>query len=157
MDKVQFLGHWNQIKGKVKERFGKLTDNDLLAISGKRDILVGKLETLYGFNKEKIESQLKEIENAFYSDELRDHWNQLQSKLKQKWDALTEDDIQRIKGKSQQLVSQLQERYHFDRVKAESEFHAFIDSLNPTVKEKAFSGPSSKPGSSSNFPNKDSK
>lgn len=139
MDKFQFLGHWNQIKGKLKEKFGKLTDDDLTRISGKRDELVGKLQTLYGLNKEKIDHQLKEIENAYYSDELRTHWNQLQAKLKQKWNALTEDDIQRIKGKSDQLLTQLQERYHFDRAKAEAEFHSFIESLD-TSKEKAVSG-----------------
>lgn len=129
MDKIQFLGHWNEIKGKLKEKFGKLTDNDLMRINGKKEELVGHLEKLYGLNKEKIDHQLKEIENAFYSDELRNHWEQLQSKLKQKWNALTEDDIQRIKGKSDQLIAQLQERYHFDRTKAEAEFHAFIESL----------------------------
>jgi len=129
MDKLQFQGHWNQLKGKIKERWGKLTDDDLLKISGKRDELVGKLQSVYGLNREKIDQQIREIENAYYSDELRNHWNQMQSKLKQKWNALTEDDIQRIKGKSDQLIAQLQERYHFDRNKAETEFHAFIDSL----------------------------
>ena len=136
MDKHQFHGHWNQIKGKLKEKFGKLTDDDLLRISGKKDELIGKLETLYGSNKEKIEEQIREIENDYYSEELRNHWNQLQAKLKQKWNALTEDDIQRIKGKSDQLIAQLQERYHFDKAKAEAEFHAFIESLE-TTKEKA--------------------
>ena len=51
------------------------------------------------------------------------------AKLKQKWTSLTEDDIQRIKGKSDQLIAQLQERYHFNREKAEAEFHEFIESL----------------------------
>lgn len=135
MDKHQFHGHWNQIKGKLKEKFGKLTDDDLLRISGKKDELIGKLETLYGSNKEKIQEQIREIENDYYSGELRNHWNQLQAKLKQKWNALTEDDIHRIKGKSDQLIAQLQERYHFDKAKAEAEFHAFIESLE-TTKEK---------------------
>lgn len=136
MDKHQFHGHWNQIKGKLKEKFGKLTDDDLLRISGKKDELIGKLETLYGSSKEKIQEQIREIENDYYSGELRNHWNQLQAKLKQKWNALTEDDIQRIKGKSDQLIAQLQERYRFDKAKAEAEFHAFIESLE-TTKEKA--------------------
>lgn len=135
MDKIQFQGHWNQIKGKLKEKFGKLTEDDLLQISGKRDMLVGKLQTLYGSNKEKIDQQLKEIEKAFYSDELRNHWNEIQSKLKQKFNSLTEDDIKRIKGKSDQLILQLQERYKFNKEKAEAEFHSFIESLG-TAKEK---------------------
>ena len=50
----------------------------------RKEELVGHLEKLYGLNKEKIDHQLKEIENAFYSDELRNHWEQLKSKLKPK-------------------------------------------------------------------------
>lgn len=142
MDKNQFQGHWNILKGKFKEKFGKLTDNDLMKISGKRDELVGKLQTYYSMNKEKVEEQIREIENAYYSDELRNHWNEIQSKLKQKWNALTEDDIQRIKGKSDQLISQLQARYHFDRQKAENEFHLFIESLSSFTKEKVGAGSS---------------
>lgn len=136
MDKFQFLGHWNQIKGKLKEKFGKLTDDDFLRINGKREELVGKLQVLYGSNKEKIDQQIKEVENAYYSDELRNHWNEIQTQLKQKWNALTEDDIQRIKGRSDQLISQLQERYRFNREKAVAEFQAFIETLSTTIKEK---------------------
>lgn len=135
MDRLQFQGHWNQIKGKLKEKFGKLTDDDLTRIDGKRDELIGKLQTLYGSTREKIEHQIKEVEFEFYANELRIHWDLLKAKLKQKWNALTEDDIQRIKGNSDKLIAQLQERYHLDRTKAEAEFHAFIDSL-PTVREK---------------------
>lgn len=135
MNKEQFIGHWNQIKGKLKEKFGKLTDDDLVKISGKKDQLIGKLQTLYGSNKEKIEQQLKEIEFAVYAEDLRIHWDLLKAKLKQKWNALTEDDIERIKGNCSKLITQLQERYHLDRAKAEAEFCAFLDSLD-TVKEK---------------------
>lgn len=140
MDKHQFQGHWNQIKGKIKEKFGKLTDDDLLQINGKRDILIGKLQSLYGSEKERFDKQIREIENGFYTDELRNHWNQLQAKLKQKWNALTEDDIQRIKGRSDQLIAQLQERYRFDRERAEAEFHAFIESLDTTKEKVGASG-----------------
>lgn len=134
MDKMQFLGHWNQIKGKLKEKFGKLTDDDLMKISGKRDELVGKLQSLYSLNKEEVDAKLRDIENAFYSEELRNHWNEFKEKLKQKWNALTPDDIERIKGSSNQLIAQLQERYHLNREKAVAEFHAFIESLTTEVK-----------------------
>lgn len=130
MNQVQFQGHWKQLKGKLKDVFGKLTEDDLIRISGKRDELVGKLQVLYGTSKEKIDQQLREIENGYYSDKLRDQWNQLQAKLKAKWTSLTEDDIRRIKGRGDQLITQLQEHYHFSRDKAEEEFHAFIDSLD---------------------------
>ena len=53
-------GKWNQMKGSVKERWGRLTDDDLTMINGKRDILLGKLQERYGLTKEKAEEQINE-------------------------------------------------------------------------------------------------
>jgi uncharacterized protein YjbJ (UPF0337 family) len=53
-------GKWNQFKGSVKERWGKLTDDDLTVIDGKRDRLVGKIQERYGIAKEKAEEQINE-------------------------------------------------------------------------------------------------
>lgn len=130
MNKFQFLGHWNQVKGKLKQKFGKLTDDDLMKIDGNKDVLIGKLQSLYGLNREKIEEQLREFQKGYYGEQLLNHWNLIQTKLKQKWNSLTEDDIQRIKGKADQLIAQLQARYHFDRPKAEEELYVFINSLD---------------------------
>ena len=55
-------GNWNQTKGKVKEQWGKLTDDDLTKISGKRDQLAGKLQERYGIAKDEAERQLAEWE-----------------------------------------------------------------------------------------------
>ena len=44
----EVVGTWKQIKGKVKEKWGRLTDNDLMAIAGKRDQLAGILKQQYG-------------------------------------------------------------------------------------------------------------
>lgn len=54
MNKEQFEGIWNQMKGKVKEKWGKLTDDDLTQINGRRDQLLGKLEQRYGKEKRNI-------------------------------------------------------------------------------------------------------
>ena len=51
-------GSWNQTKGAVKEQWGKLTDDDLLEIEGRRDQLVGKIQTRYGITKEEAEAQV---------------------------------------------------------------------------------------------------
>ena len=51
-------GSWNQTKGAVKEQWGKLTDDDLLEIEGRRDQLVGKLQTRYGITREQAEAQV---------------------------------------------------------------------------------------------------
>jgi len=57
----QIAGNWKQFTGKVKEKWGKLTDNDLTTISGKRDQLVGKLQERYGYEKEQVEKELDEF------------------------------------------------------------------------------------------------
>lgn len=62
MNKDLFEGKWNQVKGKVKEKWGKLTDNDLTQINGKRDQLVGKLQERYGYQKEQAERELRDLE-----------------------------------------------------------------------------------------------
>jgi len=58
MNKDVFKGDWNIIKGKIKEKWGKLTEDDLTEIQGKRDQLLGKLQTRYGLAKEKAEQEL---------------------------------------------------------------------------------------------------
>lgn len=55
-------GNWKELKGTVKERWGKLTDDDLDAIAGKRDQLVGRLQKAYGYEKEAAEAELARFE-----------------------------------------------------------------------------------------------
>lgn len=54
----QAAGKWNQMKGAVKERWGKLTDDDLTVIDGNRDKLLGKIQERYGITKEKAEEEI---------------------------------------------------------------------------------------------------
>jgi uncharacterized protein YjbJ (UPF0337 family) len=56
----QVGGKWKQMKGSVKEKWGKLTDDDLDIIAGKRDKLIGKLQERYGIAKEEAERQSDE-------------------------------------------------------------------------------------------------
>ncbi|MBV8186389.1 MAG: CsbD family protein [Alphaproteobacteria bacterium] len=55
-------GSWNQTKGAIKEQWGKLTDDDLLEIEGRRDQLVGKLQTRYGISRDQAEAQVSSWE-----------------------------------------------------------------------------------------------
>lgn len=57
-DTVQ--GQWKQFKGRVKQAWGKLTDDDLDQMEGKRDELVGKIQERYGYGKDEAE---KEFDN----------------------------------------------------------------------------------------------
>ena len=54
----QIEGNWTQMKGKVKEQWGKLTDDQLDVIAGKRDQLSGKIQEQYGYTKERAEEEL---------------------------------------------------------------------------------------------------
>jgi len=70
MNKDIFQGGWTQIKGKVKEQWGKLTDDDLTQINGKRDQLVGTLQKRYGYAKDKAEEDIKLFEKKFTSNDV---------------------------------------------------------------------------------------
>jgi uncharacterized protein YjbJ (UPF0337 family) len=59
----QIEGSWMTAKGKVREQWGKLTDDDLERIAGKRDQLIGTLEKRYGMTKEVIETQVRDFED----------------------------------------------------------------------------------------------
>lgn len=54
-------GGWKQFSGKVKEQWGKLTDDDLTEIAGKRDQLAGKIQVRYGVAKDEAERQLDDF------------------------------------------------------------------------------------------------
>lgn len=55
-------GNWKQFKGKVKTRWGKLTDDQLDVIAGKRTQLAGKIQEAYGVTQEEAERQIKSFE-----------------------------------------------------------------------------------------------
>jgi uncharacterized protein YjbJ (UPF0337 family) len=60
MTNLQLKGSWNEIKGKLKQKYGQLTDNDLEFAEGKDDELLGRLQQKLGKTKEELR---KEIEN----------------------------------------------------------------------------------------------
>ena len=55
-------GNWKQFKGDVKQQWGKLTDDQLNVIAGKRDKLAGKIQETYGITKDVAEKQLSDWE-----------------------------------------------------------------------------------------------
>lgn len=58
---TELLGNWNETKGKLKQQFAQLTDNDLLLIEGKKDQLVGCLQVKLGKTKEEIHKIISEL------------------------------------------------------------------------------------------------
>jgi len=51
-------GKWEQMKGQVRTKWGKLTDDDLDKIAGRRDELIGRLRARYGYEKDKAEKEV---------------------------------------------------------------------------------------------------
>ena len=62
MNNDRLRGQWKQIKGKLKERWGKLTDDDLDVIAGRRDQLLGRIQERHGIAKEEADRQVKDFE-----------------------------------------------------------------------------------------------
>ena len=67
----QVEGKWKQIKGTVKTRWGKLTDDDLDVISGKKDQLVGRIQERYGIKKEEAQREVDEWNRTLDQDRER--------------------------------------------------------------------------------------
>jgi uncharacterized protein YjbJ (UPF0337 family) len=59
MNEEVLKGKWREIQGDVKKQWGKLTDDDLMVISGQKEKLVGVLQTKYGYAKDKAEDEYK--------------------------------------------------------------------------------------------------
>jgi len=54
-------GNWKQLRGQIKEWWGKLTDDELDQIEGRRDILAGKLQERYGYTRQEAEDAIQEF------------------------------------------------------------------------------------------------
>jgi uncharacterized protein YjbJ (UPF0337 family) len=61
MNKLQFKGSWNELKGKLKQQYGNLTDDDLTFSEGKEDELLGRLQKKLGKSKEEIRQTLETL------------------------------------------------------------------------------------------------
>lgn len=58
MNREIFEGKWEEMKGKIKRQWGKLTDDDLLEIEGDNQEIYGKLQKHYGYTKDEVDKQL---------------------------------------------------------------------------------------------------
>jgi uncharacterized protein YjbJ (UPF0337 family) len=56
MNKTEVKGNWNEMKGKLKQNFAELTDNDLMFEEGQKDEMLGNLQKKLGKTKEELES-----------------------------------------------------------------------------------------------------
>jgi uncharacterized protein YjbJ (UPF0337 family) len=64
MNEDRIDGNWKQLKGKIKQQWGKLTDDDLDVIEGESEELVGRVQERYGIAREEAERQVKRFRTA---------------------------------------------------------------------------------------------
>jgi len=62
MNRLELKGDWNIVKGKLKQRYGSLTDNDLQYAKGQEEELVGRIQKRTGQKREEVERVLRECE-----------------------------------------------------------------------------------------------
>jgi uncharacterized protein YjbJ (UPF0337 family) len=61
MNKLQIKGSWNEIKGKLKQQYGNLTNDDLVFAEGKEDELLGRLQKRLGKSKEEVRQMIEKF------------------------------------------------------------------------------------------------
>jgi len=61
MNTTEIEGKWNEQKGKLKQQFAELTDNDLLFVEGEKDKMLGKLQMKLGKSKEELHKIIEEL------------------------------------------------------------------------------------------------
>ena len=61
MNKLTIEGNWNEIKGKLKQKYGELTDNDLTFAQGKEDEMYGRLQKKLGKTKDVIKKEIADL------------------------------------------------------------------------------------------------
>ncbi len=59
--KLKIKGNWDELKGKLKQKYAKLTDDDLLFVEGKENELLGRLEKKLGQTKEEIRNAIEKL------------------------------------------------------------------------------------------------
>jgi len=73
MNEDMLRGRWKQVRGKIQQKWGELTDDDMDQIEGRRDQLVGKLQARYGYAKEEAESRVDDFfedwDDVSYTDD----------------------------------------------------------------------------------------
>jgi uncharacterized protein YjbJ (UPF0337 family) len=58
---LQLKGNWNEIKGKLKQKYGQLTDQDLIFAEGKEDELLGRLQKRLGRTKDELRAEIEDM------------------------------------------------------------------------------------------------
>lgn len=61
MNKDIFEGNWKILKGRIKEKWGEFTDDEVAQIEGKKDVFIGKMQEKYGLSREEAEREVNDF------------------------------------------------------------------------------------------------
>lgn len=61
MNKLEFKGNWNELKGKLMQKYGQLTDDDLAFAEGKEEELIGRIQRKLGKTKDEIQREIESL------------------------------------------------------------------------------------------------
>jgi uncharacterized protein YjbJ (UPF0337 family) len=107
--------NWKQFSATVKEKWGRLTDDEIAEMKGKREKLEAKIQQTYGHAKDQIKKDIEEwystLKDVMNWDHIEDNWKQYSATVKEKWGRLTDDQIAEMKGKREQLEAKIQQVY----------------------------------------------
>ena len=107
--------NWKQFSGAIKEKWDKLTEEEIAELKGKREQLEAKIQQTYGHAKDQIKKDIDEwystLTDVMNWDHIEDNWKQYSATVKEKWGRLTDDQIAEMKGKREQLEAKIQQVY----------------------------------------------
>ena len=153
MNKDIYEGKWKEMRGQVKEWWGKITDDDLERVGGKYDQLVGVIQEKYGYTRERVENEFndrlakfetglkKSNDSTPAQDILEGKWKQMHGQAREWWGKLNDDDLDRVAGKSEKVIGLLQEKYGYSRAHAEEEFSKRMAEYEAIQKKNAVPTP----------------
>jgi uncharacterized protein YjbJ (UPF0337 family) len=109
-------GNWNDLKGRAKQKWASLTEDDLAYEEGKQDEWLGRLQEKTGQAAADLKAWFDEkaahATISRYQAELRarSNWNEIKGLAKQKWASLTDDDLNYAEGKQDEWLGELQRK-----------------------------------------------
>lgn len=124
MNNYQLDGKLTQVKGDAKIWVGQLTNNQKMELDGNADKIKGSLQEKKGDLKAQINEELKKYENAKKVFETRT--KEVNQGIQKKWDKLTNDDINRIKGSFENFSATLKEKYNKTKNEADQDVKNFM-------------------------------
>lgn len=124
MNNYQLDGKLTQVKGDAKIWVGQLTNNQKMELDGNADKIKGSLQEKKGDLKAQINEELKKYENAKKVFETRT--KEVNQGIQKKWDKLTNDDINSIKGSFENFSATLKEKYNKTKNEADQDVKNFM-------------------------------